>query len=334
MPDEDQGAGESPRNSRLLDWFREALDWEARCLKETAASVGDEVAQAVRTIAACRGRVILTGMGKMGYIARKAAATFCSTGTPALFLHPGEAFHGDLGIVCPGDLLIALSGGGETREVIDLVPFMRVRNIDVIGVTCRPQSTLARISQIVLAIRMEREADPIAEAPTASTTVALALCDAMAIAVMQSRGFSRDQFAELHPGGYIGRKMLTRVGDLMHGGARLPVVPADATVRDAILAISDKGLGTVFVVDPAGLLLGVFTDGDLRRTLGTEESPLDQPITRFMTTTPATTSADTLAAEAIRLMELRSITVLPVLDEKRIPVGVIHLHDLVQAGLV
>jgi len=320
--------------TRLAAWFRDALLWEAQCLVQTANSMGPESVVATRMILECSGRVIFSGMGKMGHVARKAAATFCSTGTPALFLHPVEAFHGDLGIVCPGDLLIALSGGGETREVIDLVPFMRQRGINVIAVTCRPDSSLAVVSQAVLKIDVEREADPIATAPTASTTVALAICDALAIAVMHQRGFTREQFAELHPGGFIGRKLLTTVADLMHTGDRLPIVTSTARMRDAIFVIGEKRLGCAFVIGEDGRLAGILTDGDVRRTLAKHENPLSEPVQQYMTNLPATIGSKALAAEAIRVMESRSITVLPVIDDAGIPIGVLHLHDLVQAGMV
>lgn len=321
-------------DTQLSTWFQNALMWEAQCLVQTAKSTGPEAVVATRLILACTGRVIFSGMGKMGFVARKAAATFCSTGTPALFLHPVEAFHGDLGIVCPGDLLIALSGGGETREVIDLVPFMRQRDIDVIAVTCRPDSSLAAVAQVVLKIDIEREADPIATAPTASTTVALAICDALAIAIMHQRGFTKEQFAELHPSGFIGRKLLTKVADLMHTGKRIPTVSLTATMRDAILVIGEKRLGCAFVVADNGKLAGVLTDGDIRRTLAQHENPLAESVQKFMTKQPAMVGPDALAAEATRIMEGRSITVLPVLDAAGVPVGVLHLHDLVQAGMV
>lgn len=317
----------------VLEQFRAVLGWEADCLARNSQLIGTEAVQAIRRILACSGRVILTGMGKMGYVARKAAATFCSTGTPALFLHPVEAFHGDLGVVCPGDLLIALSGGGETSEVIGLVPFMRARGIEVIAITCRTGSTLARACQVVLGIDVEREAEPDSGAPTASTTVALAICDALAVAAMQARGFTRAAFAELHPGGFLGRRLLTRVEELMHGGDRLPLIDESATVREAILVISQKGLGCALVCGANRELLGVFTDGDLRRALGQEGNPLSEPIIRFMSGNPVSINAGTLAADAIRIMEQRSITVLPVLDPERVPMGVVHLHDLVQAGL-
>lgn len=323
-----------PQTARLATWFRQALEQEARCLSETAAGLGNEGAAATRMVLDCRGKVVIAGMGKMGHVGRKAAATLCSTGTPAVFLHPGEAFHGDLGVVSKGDLLIALSGSGETAEVLELVPWMRRQEVPVIAVTTRPTSALARVADLVIPLRVDREADPIETAPTASTTVALAICDALAVTVMSCRGFTREQFAELHPKGYIGRKLLTTVGDLMRTGERLPLVSSGTRVREAILEMSGKGLGCVFVLDSRGCLAGVFTDGDLRRTLQLAPNPLEDQIDQYMTARPTTTFSTVLAAEAIRLMESRSITVLPVLDPDQRPVGAIHLHDLVQAGLV
>lgn len=335
LNEKSSNVGESPlAEEPLAEWFRAALVLEARSLQETATAAAGQAARAARLILDCRGKLIVAGMGKMGHIGRKAAATFCSTGTPAVFLHPGEAFHGDLGIVSRGDLLLALSTGGETSEVVGLVPYMRRHGIPVIAVTCRPTSSLGRQADVVVPMQVEREADPIASAPTASTTAALAICDGLAIAVMHSRGFTREQFAEFHPAGLIGRKLLTRVANLMHSGDRLPLGPLDATVREAIVVISKKALGCVFLVDSAGRLAGIFTDGDLRRTLEQAGNPLDDPVARHMTRAPRAINPESLAADAIRLMESRSITVLPVLDQDQRPVGAIHLHDLVQAGLV
>ncbi len=330
LPDKSSVA--SPQ--QLGVWFRAAVEWEAHCLLETAASTAEQAARAATLILECRGKIVVAGMGKMGHVGRKAAATFCSTGTPAVFLHPGEAFHGDLGVVSPGDLLIALSTSGETAEVVELIPFMRRHAVPVIAVTCRAGSALGKQADALITMQVEREADPIATAPTASTTAALAICDGLAIAVMHSRGFTREQFAEFHPAGLIGRKLLTKISTLMHGGERLPLAGLETSVREAIVVISGKALGCVFIVDADGRLAGIFTDGDLRRTLGQAANPLDDLVARHMTRAPRTIGPAALAVEAIRLMESRSITVLPVVDDEGRPVGAVHLHDLVQAGLV
>ena len=309
------------------------LSWEAACIEKIRTRLNQGFVPAVSLLRQCEGRVIVSGMGKMGWIARKAAATFCSTGTPALFLHPSEAQHGDLGIVSRGDVFLALSNSGETAEIVDLLPFMLRNSVDTIALTGRKESALARKSQVVLDISVEREADPITSAPTASTTVALAVCDALAVALMTCRGFTAEQFAIFHPGGFLGKKLLLTVGELMHIGDRIPIAAPTSRLREAIVVMSNKALGCVFVIDSLGKLLGIMTDGDLRRSLTIHSNPLDDRLAQHMTASPRFVTADTLAAEAIRLMEQHSITVLPVLNSDKVPVGAIHLHDLVQAGL-
>ncbi|HMO93721.1 MAG TPA: KpsF/GutQ family sugar-phosphate isomerase [Pirellulaceae bacterium] len=287
---------------------------------------------AVELLLGCTGRVVVTGMGKMGAIARKCAATFSSTGTPAIFMHPAEAMHGDLGIVTSGDVLLVLSYSGQTDEVNKIIPYMRRHGIPVIAVTGNVDSPLAQHAQVILNVQVAKEADPIALAPTCSTTVSLAVCDALAVALMRIRGFTREQFAIYHPGGSLGRKLLLTVADLMITGDNLPIVGPSTALRDAILEISRKKLGAVFITDKDARLLGILTDGDLRRTLRNSSNPLQDPIERLMTQNPSAIHDDALAAEALRVMETKSITILPVVAETKL-IGAIHIHHLIQAGL-
>lgn len=268
----------------------------------------------------------------MGQIGRKAAATLCSTGTPAIFLHPVEALHGDLGFVAKTDVVIALSKSGNTEEVLTLLSYFSRRNVPVIGLTGDLASPLARGCQVVLDISVEKEADPIAIAPTASSTVCLAMCDALAVALMHVRGFTSEQFAEFHPAGQLGRKLLTRVKDLMRSGDDLPMVDADVTLRKAIVTISSKGIGAVFVVDDQNDLQGILTDGDLRRIFERIDNPLDDRVGKFMNQSVRTIDADELAVGALHKMEKMSISVLPVMGGGNV-IGAIHIHDLLAAGL-
>jgi|LakMenEpi03Aug12_release.lakeMendotaPanAssembly.Ray.scaffolds.fasta_scaffold49665_2 arabinose-5-phosphate isomerase len=317
----------------LIRLATEVLRWEAQSLTDLAARLDQRFVEAVHAILRCRGKLVLTGMGKMGSIAHKAAATFCSTGTPAVYLHPVEGLHGDLGVAVPGDLLLALSNSGQTEEVAALIPYLNRQVIPVIAITSSPESTLGKQANLVLNLGVEREADPITAAPTASTTTALALCDALAIAVARCRGLTAEQFAIFHPGGFLGRRLLLTVGELMHKGDQLPLIGPDATLRTAIVEISSKALGAVFVIAEDGTLGGILTDGDLRRSLTRTSNPLDEPVVRHMSARPQTTTAEVKAVAALQVMEQHAITVLPVVNQRGEPIGAVHLHDLVQAGL-
>ncbi|MFT5299501.1 MAG: arabinose-5-phosphate isomerase [Mariniblastus sp.] len=329
----------TPTESQVIDVLRK----EAEAILAAAERVDLSVETAVQILLDCTGRVIVTGMGKMGCIARKSAATFCSTGTPAVFLHPGEAVHGDLGIVTENDVLVVLSNSGETREIIGLLPFMARINVPVIGLTGNAGSSLAARCQVVLDTGVESEADPIAVAPTSSTTVALAMCDALAVALMNRRGFTKEQFAIFHPGGNLGGKLLIKVADLMHVGDAVPKILAqETTLEQAIAVISAKGMGAVFAVAENQEVVGVVTDGDLRRIIESSgKSPhtpaesgnvWQQALSNHMSRNPKSIGAGALAAEALRLMEDNGITVLPVTESGKL-VGVIHLHDLIRVGL-
>lgn len=317
----------------IRDVVRRALEIECEGLQRLLERIGPAEEEAVGLIAAARGRVITTGMGKAGLIARKLAATLASTGTPAHFLHPTEAVHGDLGIVTPEDIVIAISNSGETREVVGILPYLRYAGVKVIALTGRTDSTLARQSDVVVDVGVAREADPLGIAPSASTTAALAMGDALAAAVMELKRFTRDQYARLHPGGSIGLALLARVRDLMTGGALAPSVDGRVSVREAICEMTSKRLGATFVVDEQGRLVGILTDGDLRRLFQARANPLEMRLDEVMTRAPKSIGPEAPAVEALRRMEDHAITVLPVVDEERRIVGAIHLHDLVKAGL-
>ena len=316
----------------------EVLQKESSAILQAAERVDVSIDRAIEFLFGCRGRVIVTGMGKMGCIARKAAATFCSTGTPAIFLHPGEAVHGDLGIVSNNDVLVVLSNSGQTREVIGLLPYMARLGVPVIGLTGNMNSTLSSRCHVVIDTGVAKEADPIAVAPTSSTTVALAMCDALAVTLMYRRGFTRDQFSIFHPGGNLGSKLLIKVSDIMHVGETVPRITIDdSRLDDGIRVISAKGLGAVLVVSHSDEVIGIVTDGDVRRIIElaareSEGNVWEQPLSKHMTREPKTIEANALAAEAMRLMEDSGITILPVVDSGKL-VGVVHLHDLIRAGL-
>lgn len=318
---------------RILEDVQEALAIELQAIEALSGRVGEEAVDAVELVLGCRGRVFVTGMGKAGLVGRKLAATLSSTGTPASFLHPAEAYHGDLGVITDQDVVLALSNSGETEELVRLLPHFGRMGVPVVALTGNTASTLARYSQVVIDVGVAREADPLDLAPTASTTTAIAMGDALAAALLKCRGFTRDQFAIFHPGGSLGRRLLWKVADLMHTGEELPRVAPDLPLRDAIYVMSTKRLGTLLVTE-GDRLLGIFTDGDLRRLLGDAGNPLGQPMREVMIRDPRVTRSETLAARALKLMEDNAITLLPVLDGEDRLVGAIHVHDLVRAGLV
>ena len=313
------------------------LNLESQAIAAAAELIGDSAVTAVDIILGCEGRVIVSGMGKMGCIARKATATFCSTGTPAIFLHPAEAPHGDLGILSSNDVLLLISNSGETREVLELLPYAARMNVRTIAITANQNSSLAKQCDATLETGVTQEADTIAVAPTNSTTVSLAICDALAVALMGQRGFTREQFAIFHPGGHLGRKLLIKVSDVMRSADQLPVVSVKSTLAQAIRAISNKHLGAVFAVSENETLAGILTDGDLRRIIESSAADManivNNEIESMITSNPKTTSADRFAAEALLTMETNGITILPVVDAANRLEGVVHLHDLIRAGL-
>ncbi|MBR5588708.1 MAG: KpsF/GutQ family sugar-phosphate isomerase, partial [Phascolarctobacterium sp.] len=285
----------------------------------------------------CHGRTVITGMGKSGIIGRKMAATFASTGTPSFYLHPAEGIHGDLGMVTADDVVIALSNSGETGEILNILPSLRRIGAKIIAMVGNANSTLAKNSDVVLDVGVEKEACPLGLAPTSSTTAALAYGDAIALALLQKRNFTASQFAVFHPGGSLGRKLLLTVGNIMHKGEENPLVSAETTVQEALFVITDKGLGAVSVVDEEGKMLGVLTDGDIRRSLSKGVDFLQRSVADLMTKVPKYITADKLAAQALHLMESnqpKPITVLPVLDENKVVIGLLHMTDLVRQGVV
>jgi arabinose-5-phosphate isomerase len=310
------------------------LDVELDALRHLRARLGGEFGRAVGLLLACRGKVVVSGIGKSGIVCHKMAATFASTGTPALFLHAGEASHGDLGMLVRGDLLIAVSNSGESEEVLRLLPVARRFGIPLIAMTGGTESTLARAADVALDVSVPEEACPLGLAPTASTTVTMALGDALAVALLEERGFSTDDFALLHPAGALGRRLL-RVEDLMHRDDRLPLVPETASLQDTLVEITGKRLGVTGVVAPTGDLTGIVTDGDLRRGLGRAGDIRALRAADLMTRSPKTIAPDALAAQAVAIMERHTITSLFVLlPGTARPLGVIHLHDLLRAGIV
>ncbi len=316
-----------------IEVARGVLAAEAAGLRTLAASLDGAFEAAVDRLVACTGRVVLSGMGKSGIVARKVAATFASTGTPAHFVHPGEASHGDLGMIVPGDAVLALSNSGETSELADLVAHTRRFGIPLVAITGRAGSALARASDVVLLLPHAPEACPMGLTPTTSTTMQVALGDALAVALLTRRGFTASEFSAFHPGGRLGAQ-LRRVADLMHTGDALPLAPLDLPMDRALLLMTGKGFGCLGALDAEGRLVGVLTDGDLRRAMGPDL--LSRRVAEIMNPTPRTIGADALAAEALRAMNAapRPVTTLFVLDEAGRPRGILHVHDLLRAGVL
>lgn len=311
-----------------IDRARQVLEVEAAAIRDLIDRIDGSFTTAVDAIAECSGRVFTSGVGKSGIICQKIASTLSSTGTPSMFMHPVEAIHGDLGMLMEGDAMIVLSSSGETEELLRLVPVVKRLGAPLIGIVGRADSSLARECDIVIDVSIREEACPLGLAPTASTTAALAMGDALAMALVERRGFSAEQFAERHPGGNLGKRFL-RVRELMNGGDRLPRVAADATVHDAIFEMTSKGFGATTVVDADGQLIGIVTDGDLRRLLSTHPvDPLAIRVEGAMTRDPLTIDGEELAASALEIMERRHVTSLLVVDRAGRPTGLLHIHDL------
>ncbi|MDP3483858.1 MAG: KpsF/GutQ family sugar-phosphate isomerase [Sulfuricella sp.] len=327
-------ATEPMSNRNALDLARQVLSIEAKAIEALIARLDDKFTSALQLILHCRGRVVVSGMGKSGHIARKIASTMASTGTPAFFVHPGEASHGDLGMITDHDVLIALSNSGESPELLTIVPIIKRKGAKLISMTGNPASTLAREADVHLDASVAQEACPLGLAPTASTTAALALGDALAIALLDARGFGAEDFARSHPGGALGRRLLVHVGDLMHRGDALPKVPDTALLTEALLEMSRKGLGMTAVVGDADRLLGLFTDGDLRRALDKTLDIRAAKVAEVMTRNPRTIGPEKLAAEAVQMMDQHKINGLLVVDADGRLVGALNMHDLLRAGVV
>jgi arabinose-5-phosphate isomerase len=310
------------------------IDIEAQAIQNLSTRLGEKFVTACNILLACEGKVVVCGMGKSGHIGNKIAATLASTGTPAFFMHPGEANHGDLGMLTKGDVLLAISNSGETSELVNLLPVVKRLGIKVVAMTNSEQSSLGQHADVVLDISVEKEACSLGLAPTSSTTATLVMGDALAVALLDHKGFTSDDFALSHPGGSLGKKLLLKVSDIMLSGSDIPLSSANDKVADALLEISKKGLGMTGIVADDGTLLGVFTDGDLRRILDARVDLHDALVNDVMTKGGKTTRADQLAVEALNLMEAHKISALMVVDENRKPIGAFNMHMLLKAGVL
>lgn len=319
----------------LIASGRRVVEIEARALSSLQARLDATFAEACRRMLACRGRIICTGMGKSGHVATKIAATLASTGTPAFFVHPGEASHGDLGMITDADVVLALSNSGESDEILTIVPALKRQGNVLIAMTGRSESRMARLADVHLDVSVPEEACPLGLAPTSSTTAALVMGDALAVALLEARGFTSEDFARSHPAGSLGRRLLLRIVDIMHSGSEVPVVAADATASEALVEMSRKRLGMTAVADAGGHLLGVFTDGDLRRALDDHQIDLrTTPVAQLMARSPRTIGPDQLAVEAAHLIEAHKINGLVVVDGEQRVVGALNIHDLLRARVV
>ncbi|MBM7622933.1 KpsF/GutQ family sugar-phosphate isomerase [Sporohalobacter salinus] len=309
------------------------LDIEKKAIEDLSDSINGTFVELVELILNCSGRVVMTGMGKSGLIAKKLAATFSSTGTPSFFLHPGEAVHGDLGMVTAKDIVIALSNSGETTEVIQIMPVIKRIGAKIVALTGNVDSTLADNADYFLDTSVEQEACPLDLAPTASTTATLALGDALAISLLEARGFEPEDFALYHPGGSLGKRLLLKVEDVMHVRERNPIVTEDKPLKETLFTMTSTQMGAANIVDKAGKLVGVITDGDVRRKLEKSPDLLQLPAKEVMTVDPVTITADKLAVEAVKIMQDKEINDLPVVNETKEPIGMVNFQDLLKAGV-
>jgi arabinose-5-phosphate isomerase len=319
-----------------MDVIKEAkqvFQLEEKGITEIAKKIDFNFEKAVDLLFNCRGRIIITGIGKSGLVGRKISSTFSSTGSPTIFLHPAEAQHGDLGIVTTDDVVIAISYSGNTEELLSLLPYFKRFGIKIIAITGNPQSSLAKNSDVCLDVGISKEACPFGTIPTTSSTATLVMGDALAICLLKKRNLKKEDFALFHPGGTIGKTLLLRVKELMHTGDENPVVNENVSLKDAIYEMTSKGLGMTSVVGKNSKLVGIVTDGDLRRILERENNVINLPVKKVMTRNPKTIAEDTLAAQALMIMEKYSITSLIAVDDKQRPYGVIHLHDILKAGI-
>lgn len=320
--------------SSYIESAQRTIKIEQQAIAALFDRIDTSFAEACELMKTCKGRVIVTGMGKSGHIANKIAATFASTGTPSFFVHPGEASHGDLGMITGNDVVLAISNSGNTAEITTILPLIKRMGAPLISMTGNPSSTLATQSNIHLDISIKEEACPLGLAPTSSTTATLVMGDALAVALLESKGFSETDFAFSHPGGSLGKKLLLTVNDIMHKGDRIPVVIEGTPLSEGLMEISNKGFGMTAIVDSQQKLTGLFTDGDLRRAFDSKIDMLTTSIDQVMTTNCKTIQADILAAEALQIMEQNKITGLLVTDEQNRIVGILHMHDLIHAGVI
>ncbi|WP_447018327.1 KpsF/GutQ family sugar-phosphate isomerase [Shewanella algae] len=320
---------------QLRQWGRRVIDIEKQALDNLYQFVDSpEFAQACELILNCSGKVIVMGMGKSGHIGNKISATLASTGTPAFFVHPGEASHGDLGVLSENDIVLAISNSGESSEILTLMPVIKRQGIPMISMTGKPESTMAKLAQLHLCIRVPEEACPLGLAPTSSTTATLVMGDALAVALLQAKGFTKDDFALSHPGGALGRKLLLKVSDVMHKGEELPLVTEDICITDALYEISKKGLGMTAVVNQQKQLVGIFTDGDLRRVIDAGVNLRTTKISDVMTRDCITSGDNILAAQALKVMDENDINGLIVINGANEPIGALNMLDMVKAGVI
>ena len=308
------------------------IETEAQAVFKLIQKIDERFDKACHLLLECKGRIVVTGMGKSGHIANKLAATFSSTGSPAFFMHPGEASHGDLGMITRQDIVVAISHSGNTAEIVTLLPILKRLEVPLITLTGNMESVLAKTADVNLDVSIEHEACPLGLAPTTSTTVSLVMGDALAIALLQARGFSAEDFALSHPGGMLGKRLLLHIDELYHHGSELPIVNERATIREALIEVTEKKLGMTCVVNNQGYLVGVYTDGDVRRTLNRQCDFDTTPLKEVMTKNCRTIKKGMLAAEAVAIMQKHSITALVVVDNNK-PYAVLHLHDLLKAGV-
>ena len=320
--------------NKLITLGLAVIHTEAQAVADLANRVNSNFTQACQFMLQCSGRIVVIGMGKSGHIGNKIAATLASTGSPAFFVHPGEASHGDLGMITAKDVVLALSNSGETEEILVILPLIKRLEVPLIALTGNPNSTLARTATVNIDVSVAKEACPLGLAPTASTTAALVMGDALAIALLEAKGFSADDFARSHPKGRLGRRLLLLTRDIMHTGEAMPMVSSTATIRDAVMEMTRKGFGMTTVVTNNLQIIGIFTDGDLRRTLDRQIDIHSTIITEVMTKQCKTIAADCLAVEALTQMQLNKITALLVIDTQQTLIGVLHMHDLLRAGVV
>lgn len=318
----------------MIKRAKEVLRIEAAAISSLIRRIDKNFEKAARAVLACKGKLVVTGMGKPGFIGAKISATLSSTGTPSLYLHPADAIHGDLGRVTKYDVVLAISNSGETEEIIRLLPTLKKIGTKIIAMTGNVDSTLAKHSDVVLDVAVKKEACPLNLAPTASTTAMLAMGDALAVALLDRRGFRREDFALYHPGGSLGKRLILKVEDIMRKGKANPVVGSDMKIKDVLLRITGARAGSASVVDKKGVLAGIFTDGDLRRHLGTDPLLSLKPVKQVMTKNPVTISKEMLAADAFRILREKRIDEIPVVDKSKRPIGLVDVQDLLKAGLV
>lgn len=320
--------------NQLIKIGQNVIEIEASVIASLQSRIDHSFAKACELLYACEGRIAVTGMGKSGHIARKIAATFASTGSPAFFIHPSEAGHGDIGMITPKDVVLALSNSGEAEEIIGILPVIKRLGIPLISLTGKPQSTLARAATVNIDASVDKEACPLGLAPTSSTTAALVMGDALAMALLDKRGFTENDFALSHPGGALGKRLLLNVEHIMHKDHHVPVVSTSTLLKDALVEMTQKKLGMTTVIDIEGKLAGIFTDGDVRRAFDCHSDIHTTRIEQVMTRQPKVIPTDMLAAEALHLMESHKITSLVVVDPEKRPVGIVHIHDILRAGIL